>query len=241
MFVLFLMGGAQSAVSCAPAAETSSTQSQTPILWHDGSKGGEYGIGEGWSIDFLPPTYETFTEKQIIQQSGELLTIPATFEWIKEDSEVLKKPKVVTKIVTIPAQYEIITEEVMVIKASAEYYFTEAIFNLDGTLKKPRTVKQRHIPAQMKNVSRRVVKVPARTVERTVTAPLKVFERRNGYVRVVKTPARTIERDIPDVFRTETKKREKHPLRFAIKNPDGDLAHIFDTFEGLTAFTESFK
>lgn len=241
MFALFLMGSACNAASEVPVAETPLTQSQTPALWHDGSKGGEYGIGEGWSIEFLPPIYETFTENIIVQEGIELIAIPATFEWIKEDSEILKKPKMVTKIVAIPAQYETITEEVMVIKASAEYYFTEARFNLDGTLKKPRTVKQRHIPAQMKNVSRRVVKVPAHTVERTVTAPLKVFERRNGYIRVVKTPARTIKRDVPDVTKTETRRREKHPLRFAIKNPDGDLAHIFDTFEGLTAFTESFN
>ena len=91
----------------------------------------------------------------------------------------------------------------------------------------------------MKNISRRVIKVPARSEERVI--PNVPLVRRDGYVRIVITPAITKPRNVPDVTRTVTRKRMKHPQRFAIKRPNGEIAHVFNKYEDLQAFVDSLN
>jgi len=239
---LLLLGCSQSVQSNETLQEKNSvTHSQTSALWHDGSTGGAYGIGEGWIIEILPAEYETFIESIILpQMSTELLTIPATFKWVDEDSEAFKTyQKNVIEVVTIPAKYEIITTNEEVRPARTEYYLAKPIHDSIGTVKTLGTIKERHVPPVTKDVSRRVVKVPARSEERVI--PNVPIVRRDGYVRIVKTPAKIMPRDLPDLVKTETRKRMKFPQRFAVKRPDGEIAHVFDKYEDLTAFVNSFN
>lgn len=210
-----------------------------PYSWHDGSEGGVYGIGEGWSIDLLPAKYENITETLKVGDpiSPPLKTIPPEYEWIKEDSEDLNGEAVMTlTFVTLPAEYETVTETVIVEAAKTKYYLSDTIYNSEGRVVTPRRVKRWLIPAVTEERERRVVKTPERTVERII--PL---DKRKGYRRVVKTPARTVEVKLPSISRTITSKVEAQPWRFIIKNPDGQIAHSFDDFEALTAFTDSLK
>lgn len=210
-------------------------QSQSSAFIHDGSTGGAYGIGQLWSLKILPHTYETYTENIAIQESSEEISLSAKYEWVKEGSKALETyPKVETKFVVIPAQYETVTERIEVKPARVEYYITEPIYNPNGTLKIAGTVKSRNIQAEKKRVSRRVVKSPARVEERPVA-------RRNGYVRILKKPATIKSRNIPAVVKTITKSRVRHPQRLVILRPDGEIAHIFDTIEDFTAFTDNLK
>jgi len=238
---LLLLGCSESVELREPLQEKNSvTQSQSPTFWHDGSIGGAYGIGEGWALEILPPKYETFTEYVVVQEGNELVTIPATFEWVKETSEILKtNAKQVVEIVTIPAKYETVTAPEEVKPAQTEYYLAEPVYDSTGTLKSPGAIKGRHVPAVMKNVTRRVIKVPARSEERVI--PNVPLVRRDGYVRIVKTPAITKPRNVPDVTKTVTRRRVKHSQRLIVRHPNGEIAHIFDKYENLTAFVDSLN
>ncbi len=236
ILTLLLLGCQQSDESADSLQDKiSAYQSQTPAFVHDGSTGGAYGIGVLWSLEIAPPIYETYTENSIVQEGSEEIIISAKYKWVKEDSEVLETyPKVETKFVSIPAQFETITEVIEVKPARIEYYLTDPTYNPDGTLKTAGTVKSRDIRAVKKRVSRRVVKTPARIEERPVA-------RRDGYIRILKKPMTVQKRIIPGVFGTITKSRVKYPQRFVIKRSDGEIAHIFDTVEDFTAFTDSLK
>jgi hypothetical protein len=217
------------------------TQPSILNLWHDGSKGGTYGIGEGWSIELLPADYVTVLgEITVSPPAGgiELISIPAEYEWIKDHNEDLTGEPIMThQLVTIPAEYETMTETVVVKPENTDYYLTDATYNTDGSINTPKIVKARHRPAETRQEERRVVKVPKRTVERMV--PL---ERRRGYRRVVKIPARTME-DTSYFFGPlyEYRTVKAQPWRFLIKRPSGVIVHVFDSFEDLTAFIDSLN
>jgi len=172
LFALALMGCAHSVEPKAPnQTKIVITQKFESALWHDGTIGGIYGIGEGWSIEILRPEYE----------------------WVEDESEDLSgDPVMISTLITLPAEYEAVTDTITVEREKTEYYLTKAIYNSDGTIKTAKIVKPRIIPAVTKEETRQVVIVPERTVERTV--PL---ERRKGYRRVVKLPDRTMEDTTP--------------------------------------------
>jgi len=206
-------------------------------LWHDGTKGGIYGIGEGWSIEILRPEYEWVTETTVVHESRPLISVPAEYEWVEDESEDLSgDPVMISTLITLPAEYEAVTDTITVEREKTEYYLTKAIYNSDGTIKTAKIVKPRIIPAVTKEETRQVVIVPERTVERTV--PL---ERRKGYRRVVKLPARTMEDTTPFPTQTKSRKIQIRPWRFVIKNPDKQTAYIFDDFGDFTVFMDSLK
>ena len=100
-----------------------------------------------------------------------------------------------TEYVTIPATYETISETVVVQPASVEYVAVPAIFE---------TVYEN-------GIERRVVKTPARTVERAIPAVTKQVTR-----RVIKTPARTTERTIPAVTKQVSSVPQNNALRMSL-------------------------
>jgi len=100
----------------------------------------------------------------------EYINVPPVFETVSEPVVVQEAS---TELVTIPATYETVSETVVV---------QPAYVAGDGS----------QVPAITKQISRRVVKTPASTQERTIPAVTKVETR-----RVIKTPASTIERVIP--------------------------------------------
>lgn len=237
---LLLMGCAHSVEPSEPLQDKIITK-VTPdsVLWHDGSKGGDYGIGEGWSIELVPAEYETVFDVITVSSptGSELITIPAEYEWIRDDSADLSgDPIMVPKLVTIPAEYMTVTETIVVKPQQTSYYLTDAIYTPDGSIKSPKTVKPRFIPAVVRHEERQVINVPERTVERVI--PL---ERRKGYRRVVKTPARVTSKPFYLGPYYSRRFQEAQPWRFLIKNPKGSAVHLFDDFETLATFVDDLK
>ena len=222
----------------APASENIG-QAITSYDWHDSSKGGIYGIGEGWSIEVLPPKYETVTETYtLIHENLGLVTVPAQYEWIKDDSEDLSgEPIIVSTLVTLPAEYKMVIDTYIVENEKTEYSMSDAVYNSEGVILTPRHVKQQVIPVVTGLRERQVLKTPERTVERMIPV-----ERRKGYRYVVKIPASTIENPAPSTEeKTETRRVMSQPWTFIIKNSDGKGVHSFDNFDDLTVFTDSLK
>ncbi len=132
----------------------------------------------------IPPEFETVTETVVVQEaSTELVTVPSTFENVTET--VVVQPQSV-EYVTIPATYRTVTETIIV-QEGYEY-------------------NGQTIPPVTKNIQRRVIDTPARTVEKNIPAVTKQVTR-----RVVKTPASTQERVIPAVKKEITRRRIKTP------------------------------
>jgi len=199
----------------AHQVKTNIAQTPDNALWHDGSRGGAYGIGKDWSIELLPPEYETIFDVVTLghPRDNSLITIPAEYEWVKDNSAD-GEPEMALKLVVIPAEYMTVTDTIIVEPESTEYYLSDASYNTDGSINTPKTVKLRSVPAVTRERERQVVKTPARTVERMV--PL---ETRKGFRQVVKTPSSTRERPwfvgplyMPKVV-------EAQPWRFLIKHP----------------------
>lgn len=105
-------------------------------------------------------------------QSVDYVTIPPVFETVTETVVVQEAS---TELVTIPATYQTVQETVVV---QPQYD------RGDGTIE----------PAITKQITRRVVKTPARIQERAIPAVTKQETR-----RVIKTPASTLERIVPAV------------------------------------------
>ena len=140
----------------------------------------------------ISPTFETVTETIVVQpQSVEYVVQPAEYEWVEGDVEGSE-----VEYVPTPPVYETVSETVVVQEASTELVTIPATYE---TVQETIVVQEAYqasdgsnVPAVTKEVSRRVVKTPARTSERTIPSVSKVETR-----RVVKTPAFTVERVVP--------------------------------------------
>jgi len=151
----------------------------------------------------IPPVFETISEPVVVQEaSTELVTIPATYETVTETFVVQEAS---TELVTVPATYRTVTETVVV---------------------QPQYVQNgQTVPAVTKQITRRVVDVPARTQERVIPAVTQQIQR-----RVVKAPASTQERVIPAVTKMETRRVIKTPAR-TIENIVPQVTQQVDTGE----------
>lgn len=208
--------------------------------WHDGSKGGLYGIGEGWSIDVLPAEFETLTETWNIGGKGHFASVPyyepTVHGWERDESVVCPhKPKTVEKLVSIPATYKTIVEARLITPARTEYELIPPTFHLDKTLKTQGWVERRNIKAVTEPVKRRIVVTPEYTVVKLVPV-----ECRDNYRRVVISEGYMWERD---ETRSEVRTRQsiKYPVSFIIKNPDGDIAFTFDDYDTFKTFMGTLK
>lgn len=165
----------------------------------------------------IPPVYETFTEAVVVQEaSTELVTIPATYETVTE-TIVIRDAS--TELVTIPATYQTVTETVVVQPQSVTY-------NPNGT--------ERVIPAVTKQVTRRVVKTPARVTEKMIPAKTMQITR-----EVVKTPASTQERIIPSVTKMETRRRIKTPASTIEQPVPAQTTQVFTSGQNSNALRQS--
>jgi len=179
----------------------------------------------------IPATFETVTETVVVQpQSVEYVTIPPVYEWV--DGEIEGSS---IEYDTIPAEYETVVEPVIVQEASTELVTIPATYQTvmeivvlqpqyeapDGSvvpavtkqetrrvIKTPASTQERTIPAVTKMETRRVVKTPASTVERVVPNEIK-----DGKTRIAVKPATTQERAIPAVTKQVTRRVVKTPAR----------------------------
>jgi len=239
IFALLLMGCTHIVVPVeAPAVDPTNTQTSNSYFWHDGSTGGEYGIGEGWTIELLPAEYETVIE-DITPGSpiaGELPVINPEYEWVKDDYEDGSgDPMESFEFITIPAEFMTVTETVLVNPEKTEYYLTEAVSNSDGSIAGPRSVRSRQVPAVTREMERKVVKTPKRFVERKV-----FIDRRKGFRLVVK-PGRQLNENSSSIKVLELRRIKAQPWRFIIKHPKGYIAHVFDDFDAFKNFVDNLK
>lgn len=201
--------------------------------WHDGSKGGVYGIGAGWSIELLPAQYGPKTITYTNGEYKDLILIPAEYEWVKEDvSNAGASPEMETVYLMLPAEYGTIKETMLTEEAKVEYYFHEVDFNSEGDVLRRKYILPRKIPEVFGNVTRQAIMKPMSFVERRF--PLK---RNEGLKRVVKTPAKIIYGDSIGI--THTFSGVVQPWRFNIKNPDGKVVHSFDNYKDFKVFERS--
>jgi len=224
-------------VSKVHQSQKSDTQS-LPYKWHDGTKGGLYGIGDDWSIELNPAQYGHEKQTYVTgEQQQTLKLIPAKYEWVKDETEDLSGPsEMKTVFVTVPAEYMTVTETVVTELAKTEYYFQDANYSARGHVLKPKTIGLRNIPAVTNKLTRRVVKTPEKTEEREV--PL---ERKRGFRRVLKTPKKVVSVSAETVTTSVTVPVQIQPWKFMIKNPKGQIVHSFDDFNDLTAFMDAVK
>lgn len=103
---------------------------------------GMLNLGGGLFLEVVPPEYETVTVDRQEEPSEEWVTIPAVFETISE-TVVIQEGYIYLKVIP-------------------------AILDDDGSRLEPAQASLIDIPPVTKTVSRRVVKVPARVVKRTV-------------------------------------------------------------------------
>lgn len=208
--------------------------------WHDGSKGGVFGIGEGWWVTLLHPEYKSETVMGYMSsETRKLIVIPAEYEWVKDDTVGPQaKPEMTTELVTIPGTHMTVTEPFVIEPARTEYDLVEPVLSVDGTVEIPATVKKIHKEAIIELRERRVVKIPARTEERLVPV-----EHRPGYRRVMTSPERVAEDKTQPELKTfkRTGRREVKPWRFVVTHSKSGASHSFESYEAFTNFTESFE
>lgn len=225
-------------VSEGHQVQKSDTQSHL-YKWHDGTKGGLYGIGDDWSIELSAAQYGYETQTYLTGEHHHhqaFKIIPAEYEWVKDDTEDLNG-EIETVLVSIPAEYMTVTETIASELAKTEYYFQDAKYDSNGSILKPKTIGFRKIPAVTKEVTRRVVKSPSKTEERLV--PL---ERKRGFKRIVKTPYKVVAvAGAVTQYPSINVPIQIQPWKFIIKSPNGQIVHSFEDFKDLTIFIDSLK
>jgi len=100
-------------------------------------------IGDGLSVETVPAKYITVAKQSDVP--------PPQKEWV-----------------IIPATFETVTETVIVQKADSTLEITPPVYGQDGTGVIPSSARVENVPAVIKQHSRRVVKTPARRVQRLV-------------------------------------------------------------------------
>ena len=104
-------------------------------------------LENGYFLDVIPAKYITVSKSKVDVEDQPL-------EWV-----------------TIPAVFETITETEIVQDGYTDLNITPAIFAQDGSVVETAKLAMKEVPAIRKQVSRRVVKIPARRVQRQA-APL---------------------------------------------------------------------
>lgn len=215
------------------SAKKETVQATASYDWHDGSKGGIYGIGKGWSIELITAKYEPKTEIYSTGEPEGFLLIPAEYEWVKDDvTDLGVSPEMEVIWIEVPAEYENITETILAEEAKVEYYFHETEYNSNGHVLKRKHILPRKVPEVFKNSTRRVIKKYTTFVERRVP-----IQRKEGFKRVVKTAAKVVPSKPKGIGFTVSKLVQ--PWRFNIKNPDGNIVHSFDDYEDYRVFERS--
>jgi len=217
------------------AQEKNSSVTLPPYAWHDGSTGGAYGIGEGWSFEFLPAEYRDVVETIHFGPKTKLDIIPAEYEWVKgtvTGPNVVTSPRIELGI--IPGAYETVGETYMTKPTKPRYSVLPPEYNTDGDLvNKAVFVAHEHV-SYAATRSFRVLSFPERISERLIS-----FESREGYTLLEISAAEVREIPRPQQSREVTNWEEIHPMQVDIKNPDGDVVQTLgggDFFAFLRSF-----
>lgn len=147
---------------------------------------------------YKPAVYRTETEKVLVKEAGEKVSVaPPKYEWV-EDKVLVKDAS--TKVVQVPATYETVTEKILVEPAKTVWKkgrgAKERIDNATGEI-----MCLVEIPAKYKTVTKRVVKTPATTKTIEIPAQYKTVK-----VRKLVQPAQEQREEIPAQYEEITKR-----------------------------------
>jgi len=155
--------------------------------------------GKCYAKCVMPDVYETKQEQILIKEkSFQMEIIPAEFKDVT-DTIVIKPAS--KKIIEIPAEYEIVEERVKVADATTKWVKGKADANcLSANPDDCRVLCLVEVPAQYKNVTKRVIKSPTGTKEIIIPAEYKVVNK-----KVMSKAASTRQIEIPAEYKTMTK------------------------------------
>ena len=182
--------------------------------------------GECYARVFIPGTEKRVANKVLVKEATEKLeVVPATYEEIEEVVEIESEGE---ELEIIPAVYETKFETVIIEPEREEQVIVDAVYDeveekvkvreAYTTWKKGEGPIQRYdeatgeimclvtIPAEYKTVSKRVVKVPPRTITKVIPAKTERVE-----VKVMVEPPTTRKKTIPAKTRTVTVRKLVEP------------------------------
>ena len=192
--------------------DTQAAMSSDPLLLPP-----EARAGECFARVFVPPTYQSQTEKILKAEASERIEIDAAqYSWVEEKVLVKEESE---RVEVIPATYKTTTEKVLVSPESERLETVPAVYDTvtEKVLVKPAYTTWKkgrgpiekvdnatgeimclvEVPAEYKTVTKRVLVTPAQT--RVVKIPA---EYETVTKRVVDTPATTRKVKIPSVYDT---------------------------------------
>ncbi len=148
----------------------------------------------GEKLEVIPAKYEWVTEQVLVREAEERLEIvPATYEWVEERVLVKDEQKIIEDVAPV---YETVTEKVLVRAAHTVWKKgsgpVERVDDATGEI-----MCLVEVPDEYKTVTKRVLKSPATTREKTIPAEYKTVRK-----QVVKSPATTKKVSIPAKYDT---------------------------------------
>jgi outer membrane murein-binding lipoprotein Lpp len=168
--------------------------------------------GQCFARVFVPPTYETVTQKMLKHEASEKIEIiPAKYETV---TERIISEEASERLETIPAKYAMVDEKVMV---------------------KPETSRLINVPARYAKTSEKVLVTPAHQVWKKGVGPIQKIDEATGEIMclvdipaeyrnvsktVLQTPATTQEIIEPAVYKTVQKRvMIQPPMTKVVKIP----------------------
>ena len=163
----------------------------------------------------IPAKFKTVQERVLVEEAyTKLEVVPATYKTVEERVQVKPASKTIR---TVPAKYKTVTERIKVRDAYTEWKPGGRVIAvgsqaLGGTILENRTSNTGEvlclvqIPAEYREVSKRVQVSPATTQEVEVPAQYRTVKK-----RVVATPATTREVTVPAHYHNITKTVEASP------------------------------
>ncbi len=173
--------------------------------------------GECYARVFAPAQYKDIEKTVLVKEAGKRIqTVPAVYEWV-EEKVLVKEPTEVLKV--IPAKYDWVEERVLVKEASSKLIEEPAVYETEyekvlvrdayTTWKKGRGPIEKiddatgeimclvEVPAEYKNVAKRVLVKPAGVRKVAIPAEYKVVRK-----RVVVESAKTATEVVPAEYKT---------------------------------------
>jgi len=182
--------------------------------------------GQCFTRLWVPPTYDTITERMLVEEASErieiipakygtkkqrvlvkeasekLVTVPATFKTVKERVLVKAATKTISQIKPV---YETVTERVIDKPAHTTWKKgTGPIQKIDETTGEIMCLVE--VPATYKTVKKRVLKKPPSTKVQNIPAVYDTIDK-----RVIATPPSTRKVAVPAVYKTITVTEEATP------------------------------
>ena len=216
--------------------EVNSAETLQSYPWHDGSTGGAYGIGEGWSFEILDAEYKDVVEPRFFTPPKKLVIIPAEYEWVMgtiTGPNVIESPRIELAVIP-PGPLETVRETYVKKPTKPKYSLLPPEYSADGKLVRKAAIVEHEFITQTATKEYRLLTRSERIQRKRIK-----FEPREGYTLLEIKPAEVKEIPRPKKDRTIPKWEEIRPMRVVIINPSGDIVQTFNNFD-FFPFLRSF-